>query len=500
MPSRFPSNRRFFLSCNTLWLTGKALAIRVLAIKFSVLVTWVGTAFIGIAIIAVGLAGGVGANGFLYDTARAATSNAKSSNAKSSNAKSSNAKATTAKSTKVKPVIPSSKPAPKRVATRSTASASANNVVTTTRVPASKPANSETKANVPAAAVTGSKADDPNANEDASLRTFVGGYGKQGVVSIVWSSAKSSTAKSNAVASAVYDLQSPTFLAQHPNLPILYAISETSGGRKNLRAITESGALVSSTYSGGESPVRLDINRAGDRLAVANYDGSIALYAIDATGAISAMLDTVKTAGNGPNLERQTRSHPHSVTFSANGAELWVADLGADLVLRFDLGSNRSSLKDVEKIHMPPGSGPRQVVLSGPLAYVTAELDGHIELVKQTDGTTALFTRVLVRANGRLGELTIDPTRRWMIALSRATNECVVFAIDGESIREVSATSCGVAPRHGSFSANGSKFFVASQKNDEVIEYTFHPTDGSLVLERSTPFAGPAVVIASNHS
>ena len=313
----------------------------------------------------------------------------------------------------------------------------------------------------------------------------VGGYGSDGVVITSW--ADSPKARKLAT------VHSPTFISVDRVKKVFYVTSETSGAKINLFAITYAGKVVSALNSGGVSPVRSAIS--GDRLAVANYDGSIALFALTKSGAIARPLSVVKTAGSGPDVERQDASHPHSVTFGPDGTTLWAADLGADVVMRFDLGRTRNSLTERERISMTPGSGPRQVLVGRDnLLYVAAELDGYVDLLVVSGPTTRLLRRVLVRPKGRIGEVLLSPSRRWMIALSRATSECVVFAVDGDQLHESSQAPCGNGPRHASFSTDGRELFVAAQASNEVKVLGFDDRTGKLVETRSLPFSKPAVV------
>ncbi len=342
---------------------------------------------------------------------------------------------------------------------------------------------------------------------------LVGGYGREGVVAFRWPQSALTPERKT-----VATVSSPTFIRSHPKLPVYYVTLETVGGKKNLLAVTASGVVLSTTSSGGVSPVRSDVNRHGDRLAVANYDGSIALYALGTNGAIVRSLSTFATTmpaskpaskPAGPtnvsstvttttneHASRQTSSHPHSVTFSPSGSEVWVADLGADSVLRFSLGPSRSILSLVQRIEMPRESGPRQVVFGATsLAYVANELDGSIAILRTSGSATTVQSRTLVRENAQLAELVLDATGRWLIALSRGTNECVVYAIDGDSLREASASPCGNWPRHGAFNKSGDSFYVGSQHGNEVWRFTFNNKLGTLMKSSVAPFQKPAVVV-----
>ena len=372
----------------------------------------------------------------------------------------------------------------------------------------------------------------------------VGGYGSDGLAIVRWGDpAKPGDPP---VARLLASLHSPTFVARDPGRRVLYVTSELSPDKGNLFAITFDGKIMSRVGSGGGAPVRTAVS--GDRLAVANYDGSVALFGRSAKGAIGPMLARATTTGSGPNIERQSSSHPHSVTFTPDGSGLWVADLGADVVVRYELGAKRASLRDVERVTMGAESGPRQVTLgANGLLYVASELDGHIGILRSVTqpiapnaastiaastiaastiaastaatsttaasaastadtakvvpkSVTQLVRRVAVRPQARLGEVTLSPDGRWLVALSRGTSECVVYAVQGDNLLEHSHIGCGDGPRHAVFSMSGaargaSWFFVAAQRSNEVRVYRFDDRAGTLSLLKSLPFSKPAVVI-----
>ncbi len=344
-----------------------------------------------------------------------------------------------------------------------------------------------------------------------SISAYVGGYGADGVAITSWPSVDAPTALPKS--RKLLDVSSPTFVRSHPKLPVIYVTSEMGADRRNLRSVTAAGVVLSVVNSGGTAPVRSDVNAVGDRLAVANYDGSVALFALTRNGAIGNRLALVSlgngsgtqgaavTTGSSGEPDGARLSHPHSVTFNPSGTELWVADIGTDLVMRFDLGPKRSTLTEAERLPMTPGSGPRQVVFgSGGVTYVAAELDGHIDVLARatataTATTTRLVRRVAIRPAARTAELTLHPSGRWLIALSRGTGQCIVYLVRGDTLTETSAAACGNWPRFSAFDRSGSLLLVAAQRGDQVLEFSFDANVGALTKVNSVHFSKPAVVV-----
>jgi 6-phosphogluconolactonase (cycloisomerase 2 family) len=280
--------------------------------------------------------------------------------------------------------------------------------------------------------------------------------------------------------------------------------SEFNAGQKNLRAIRPDGTVVSTVWAGGEAPVRIEVNAAGDRLALADYEGSVAVFALSKTGSIGRLLNRYASDSS--------TSRIHSAVFGpAVSNLLYVTDLGDDKVFVFDLGSSRNELRLIQTLAMPEGSGPRQIVFAGKVAYVASELDAHIDVLRVgPKGLLEAVSRVPIEPVGATAELVLDPSGRWLIALMRTPDACVVFSVKGESLTPHSTHGCGRAPRFATFgspvagqldtptiskggSAGGSAgsikqhaemtLWVAAQKSDEVLALRFDSTTGTLGAE-----------------
>src|SRR5690554_5036558 len=74
--------------------------------------------------------------------------------------------------------------------------------------------------------------------------------------------------------------ESPSFLARHPELPVLYAVSERSTGELFAWQVLTSGELreLGRAPTGGDSPCHLAVHPSGRYVFCANYgSGSVAV-------------------------------------------------------------------------------------------------------------------------------------------------------------------------------------------------------------------------------
>ena len=106
---------------------------------------------------------------------------------------------------------------------------------------------------------------------------------------------------------------SPSFLVQHPTLPILYAVNELeTDGTVSAFTAGEDGSLtpLSVQPTGGSDPAHLSVTADGRFLLVANYtSGSVAVHPLDPEGAPGERSDLLDLEGSGPDGERRDREH-----------------------------------------------------------------------------------------------------------------------------------------------------------------------------------------------
>jgi 6-phosphogluconolactonase len=181
-------------------------------------------------------------------------------------------------------------------------------------------------------------------------------------------------------------LPSPTYLIAHPVQQLLFAVTEGSPSQLHSIGRESDGrlSLVSSVESAGDSACHLALAPDGLHLVVAHYgSGSVSSFAIGEGGVLSPQIDLLALDGSGPDAERQAGSHAHQVVFDRD--ELLVADLGGDRIHRLRLGVDGELSIAAEPVALPPGSGPRHLVVLGDYLVVACELSAEVWLGGRTD-------------------------------------------------------------------------------------------------------------------
>ena len=105
---------------------------------------------------------------------------------------------------------------------------------------------------------------------------------------------------------------------------------------------------------------------------VVQYGGSVACIPISSSSPYitspPAVVRLEQLDSPGPNLTRQESPHPHQVVLREEYNELLVPDLGADMLRRFAISQDTTSLvaRDPDTfVKYTLGGGPRHIVLHG---------------------------------------------------------------------------------------------------------------------------------------
>ncbi len=114
---------------------------------------------------------------------------------------------------------------------------------------------------------------------------------------------------------ATVPADSPSWIARHPELPVLYAVAETDDGRVHAWALRDGipAAELGRGETGGAEPAHLTTDPSGRFLLTANYSGgSISVHRLGPDGSIGPRTDLVRHErhGDGP---RQEQAHPHMI-------------------------------------------------------------------------------------------------------------------------------------------------------------------------------------------
>ena len=161
--------------------------------------------------------------------------------------------------------------------------------------------------------------------------------------------------------------------------------------------------------------------------------------------------DTLVThPGRSVDPNRQTNSHPHCITATPDGEYLCICDLGTDCIYVCDL-----DLREVSRVSVTPGSGPRHLVFSpdGHYAYCSTEMGNTVVVFAYEKGRlTPLNTLSTLPENCRkdttASAIRISPDGKKLYVSNRGHDSVAEFDVNGPHLTLSRFISChGQSPR-----------------------------------------------------
>ena len=289
---------------------------------------------------------------------------------------------------------------------------------------------------------------------------------------------------------AVVPADSPSWLARHPSLPVLYAVAEVDEGHVHAWALAGGTPerQLGSGATGGAEPAHLTVDPSGRFLVTANYSGgSISVHELGPDGGIGQRTDLVRHESHGSH-PRQDAAHPHMIHAAAG--ELLVTDLGGDAIYCYRLTAD-GRLQPCRIVATPPESGPRHVLLVAGRAYITAELNGQVLTYDASWELAGAVPASRSPGPNQPSELVSDG--RYLYVANRGPNTVTVFALDGPLPSYITEVATGDWPRH--IALDGQTLYVANERSHQVMRMRIDPANGIPVHERTIEIPSPALVL-----
>ena len=319
-------------------------------------------------------------------------------------------------------------------------------------------------------------------------------------------------------------LKNPSFVALHPALPVLYAVSEVddadgqrAGSLTALAIDRATGRLTPLNHqvTGRGTPCHVSVDRSGKAALAANYGGgSTVCLGIEADGRLRPLVagtpgGHLQHVGRSVHPERQAAPHGHSIDPSPDGRFAISCDLGIDKVLVHALDVGRGTLAFHTGASVKPGAGPRHLALhpDGRHAYCINELDLTVTAfnwdaangsLTEIQSLSTLPDDVVERTGFSTAEIAVHPTGRFLYGSNRGHDSIAVYAIDAGTGR---LTFRGVEPIRGRTPRNfaidptGRWLLAAGQDSHTVTVFRIDEDTGALTFTGQTvPVPTPVCV------
>jgi 6-phosphogluconolactonase len=291
-------------------------------------------------------------------------------------------------------------------------------------------------------------------------------------------------------------VRSPSFLAVHPMLPRLYAVSEIAEGRVTSFAIEPDGSLRSmgAQSTRGAGPCHICVDPSGGAAVVANYGGgSSASYPVLPDGSLGPAASFIPHSGSGPDPGRQAGPHAHCAMTDPAGHRVFLADLGADRIFIFQLDSGSGEMvpNDPAAVFTPSGGGPRHLSFhpKGKFAYANLELSSEISQLgynAESGELRVLETLSTLPAGfdkpNSTAETLVHPGGNFVYVSNRGHNTIAAFQIAGNGRLSPIGhyPTGGEVPRGFGITPDGRFLIVGNQKSGSLVVLRINGESGAL--------------------
>ncbi len=310
------------------------------------------------------------------------------------------------------------------------------------------------------------------------------------------------------------EFKDPSFLVLDRTGKYLYCVNASEGQVSAFSVNTQTGHLtwLNTQSTGGINPVALCLDPSNHFLLAVNYSsGSVTVLPITPNGSLEPVSDLVQLQGIlGPDKVEQAASHPHHISFDAQGHYVVVPDKGFDKIFIFNFNAEKGklSLNETLSVTAEPGAGPRHIAFhpGDAYSYVINELNSTVttynyapdrEIFQLIQTISTLPAGFSTENTG--SEIQVAPSGKFVYGSNRGHNSIVVFAIDqltGRLNPLQWATTQGETPRFFTLDPTGDFLYVLNQDSDTLVTFKVDQTTGILTPTGQIIQSGSPVCLA----
>ena len=308
----------------------------------------------------------------------------------------------------------------------------------------------------------------------------------------------------------VAETANPAYVTATPDQRFLYAANwKTDDAEKgdpvSAYAINKNtGALtfLGKASAGGGLPNQVIVDPRGKFAMVTNYgfrgtdpnhnNSSLAALPIQSDGRLGAPFFVDHHSGAALSPRQTTGAHTHGVIFTADDRFAFVAELGLDRVYVYHVDAAKPAVTpaDPPYVSVSAGSGPRRLALSPDekFLYVNHETDSRVSVfaiegetikeIQQISTVPADFT-----GRNTTAEIQMDQAGRFVFVSNRGANSIAVFSVnsgDGKLTLREYVPALGESPRNITIDPTGRYLFAANQVSNNVVIFRMDAQSGHL--------------------
>ncbi len=288
------------------------------------------------------------------------------------------------------------------------------------------------------------------------------------------------------VTDTINGMVNPSFIALSKDQQSLYAANEIGPGNAAIGlfqaySINEEdfGKTMFSNSTKGYAPCHIALSPNGMLAVVSNYAGGM-VSVFPLTAQADSGIQNIRLPAIKKSSPRQEDSHPHSAIFSADGKMVYVADLGTDRVMAFQVDETTQTLAlaSTPFFELPEGSGPRHMSLSqeGKILYVFCELNNRIAVLDISNSDDIQLIQSIstlpddFQGQSYGADIHLSKDGKMLYASNRGHNSIAIFKVkmDGMLESKGHVGTEGKTPRNFHLSNDGRWMLVANQDTGNI--------------------------------
>jgi 6-phosphogluconolactonase len=225
---------------------------------------------------------------------------------------------------------------------------------------------------------------------------------------------------------------------------------------------------------------------------IANYTGgTVGVIELKADGSLGKTLNAIEHKGSSVDQGRQQSPHPHAAVIDPAGKAVFIADLGLDQIIRYELEAGGGLSEPGAATKVAPGSGPRHFAFrpDGKFAYVINEMVRTVTAFRHDADSGALQEIQTLPTvpegwtKGSTAELVAHPNGKLLYGSNRGHDSIACYRIDPASgtltLVEFEKTG-GQTPRNFNLDPGGSLLVAANQSSGDLHVFSIDPETGAL--------------------
>lgn len=250
---------------------------------------------------------------------------------------------------------------------------------------------------------------------------------------------------------------------------------------------------IEKNLSYGKGPCHIEIAPKNNLLFVSNYiDGYYTIFKINSNGVIGNPIYH--------KIENKKKSHAHCIKVASNGKFFCVVDLGADLLIVYEIKNN--IIKEVDRLKFKNNTEPRHIAICKNIIYLITEKSCELYTIRfKNNKLEILDVKSLLPQNIKIKDnytgcaIKVTKDFKNIYTTIRGHNSISVFKIKNNKIEMVQNKNCGGdLPRDLELDKTENYVLVANSDDNKISIFRRDKKSGKLEFKNSEETESPTCV------